>query len=56
MKTMPIRDMLYEEPGPKTRRTITIVTILEKSEGMMNYAKENISSEGRDYLAMSCWC
>ena len=28
MKTMPIRDMLYEEPGPKTRRTITIVTIL----------------------------
>ena len=36
-------------------RGVTIVTILEKSEGMMNYVKENISSEGRDYLAMSCW-
>ena len=28
MKTTPIRDMLYEEPGPKTRRTVAIVTIL----------------------------
>ena len=28
MKTMPIRDMLYEEPGPKTRRVIRIATVL----------------------------
>lgn len=28
MKTTSIRDMLYEEPGPKTRKTIRIFTIL----------------------------
>ena len=28
MRTASVRDMLYEEPGPKTRRTILIVTVL----------------------------